>query len=853
MRVLFEKHRRELIIALTTVLFLINLGNIYFILKIAPQSNDECLWTPKRINEDSLAVFIKFVKKNGVAWNAGIRDGDQLLEINGVPVKRIRDAQFTLNSVPEGDSANYVVARNGKIFHTKVVVKKLISFPSLGFALLAFIWLLVSFIVVLSNPKGEVQKLFYILGVLFTFVAVSSFFWVGYLQNPYFFVKWMIITADLLSLTGSVFLPFALIHFFLIFPRRMKIVNRRSTLKILYGFPILLFAVLFVLRVKYVYLIPVNIFSVPRSLSFFLFGFPQILILLGMIVGLVLLFLNYMKLESKRERAPIFVILVAYTIGVVAIIYTFTLASSLVDTFFNHPEYLMPIIVVSIIPVAFGYSVFRYSLLDVSEVVKNTILYTSATVAIGAVYFLIIYLLGQSISGYLGTDYQGIIAVFIFIVFAIVFQSTKDKFQNLLTKKFYPEQFAYQEIILKFSNEIAEKIGVENILDSTFQTFVKSLNLKRFAILLKEGENFVLKRGAGVTVKNFSLKSELGTVEKAIKEKIRIGILPVIEREEFEKVFPTGFRSLYGEEFYTVVPLLIKTKIVGLLLFGLKHSGARFGGRDLELLSTAAHQVAVALENARLYESEAEKLKIEREIENARRIQESLLPKEIPEIKGAEICGAMFPAMQIGGDYYDLIRVGENQFFVVVADVSGKGLSASFYMSKIQTMMRLYCKAEKSPKEILLKINEETFGAIEKNWFITISLALFDMEKMRMKFCRAGHTSLIKANSTANEIIPRGIAVGLADNKTFASALEEKEIVLAKDNLFCFYSDGVSEAMNPERKIFGVQRIKSVLEESISASACSDIQEKLLSEIESFRGVAEQNDDITLVLVRIKS
>src|ERR1035437_9759291 len=162
-----------------------------------------------------------------------------------------------------------------------------------------------------------------------------------------------------------------------------------------------------------------------------------------MIIGLISLFINYLRLEDKFDKKPVLIILSAYALGLFGILYTVFIAPSITDTMFNSPEFYTPILLVAIIPIAFGISIFRYQLMDVSIVIKNTIIYGLATITIAAVYFLIIYVVGQSVSQAIGTQYQGIIAGVIFIVFAMVFQSTKNKFQDFLTAKFYPEQFAY--------------------------------------------------------------------------------------------------------------------------------------------------------------------------------------------------------------------------------------------------------------------------------------------------------------------------------------------------------------------------------------------------------------------------
>lgn len=130
------------------------------------------------------------------------------------------------------------------------------------------------------------------------------------------------------------------------------------------------------------------------------------------------------------------------------------------------------------LPIAFAYAIFKYQLLDVSIVLRNTIIYGAAMATIAGIYFVVIYLLGQGISNLFGKETQGFVAGILFLIFAFVFQSTKDRFQDFLTRKFYPEQFAYQKVLIQFSNDVATVVGSEKILDITAATFVEALKIK---------------------------------------------------------------------------------------------------------------------------------------------------------------------------------------------------------------------------------------------------------------------------------------------------------------------------------------------------------------------------------------
>lgn len=842
------KNHKKFILATTVVMILIGLANFFFIFEVTAQSNDECLWVEKKSSDsDSVLIIFEQVKEGGVTWQVGIRNGDQLLSIDGVRVKNNIIASRVLDRVQSGDYATYSVLKNGKVIEVKVLVKKLINFAGLAFALLSFIWVIVGFIVVMAKTEGKTQLVFYRIGIAATLFAMATMLYRGQQAlNPLFNNVYLLLTVDTLWTIGGAFFPFLIIRFFCLFPKEISLINKKWFTRILAFGPYVLFIIAFGIKILFVFNEKGN-----SKIYTILAGIIGILVGIGLIIGLVLLFINYVKLQTKQERNAIFVILVSYLISVAALIYTVTIAGQIAGIIFNNPYYFMPIILIALLPIAFGYSIFRYSLMDVSEVVKNTIVYGAATVALAAIYFFIIYLLGQSISAAIGTEYQGVIAGIVFVVFAVVFQSTKDRFQDYLTEKFYPEQFAFQTRLLTFSNEVSSIVGQDNILDSTLDMFVKSLRIKTFGLLLRDDEDvYRLKRHQGISNSWFRIDDKKNLIENFLLKRTAIGMKPILERQDFKEIWGDDADRLIVEDIYTIIPLFIKQKLIGLLLFGLKQSGSRFSGKDIDLLVSAANQVAVSIENARLYESETEKQKMERDLENARKIQETLLPKVFPKIEGLDLSGKMIPAMHVGGDYFDLIKISDKKLFVVVGDVSGKGLSASFYMSKLQTMIRLYCTDSKSPREILIEVNKNIFENIEKSWFITVSIALFDLESNKVTFCRAGHPSVIRIRNNRNETFtPAGMGIGLDKGELFNSSLEEQSLPLQSNDLFFFYSDGVTELMNFGKEFYGEDRLIKLLTDN-SAKSCSMIENILLNELTDFRGKVPQYDDITILTVK---
>lgn len=827
---------------MSLLLICLALGNILIITTVNPTSNDECLWLPVT-QGDTLAIRFENVKVEGVTWKAGIRDGDYLIAINGIKIKDTQQAQMILNRVNGGDYADYIAKKkSGVLIETKVYIKKLINFSLLGVSLLGFFWQIIAFIVLMAKPDGRVQRVFYGVGatliLMLLFIYQSLPFVSGF--NP------LRLLVDFLNTGGNIYGPFLILQFFWIFPREYKFIEKKAVNYVLYLLPAVILIGLIIFRFIFVYDSPERSLHYEKFLRTVNIGLG-----IAFLTGFVSLLINYFRLKTSKERKPLSIILISYFLAILVILYTLFVAPAITDTIFNSPEFYMPMIILFILPVAFGYSIFKYQLMDVSVVVKNTIVYGAATISIAAVYFLVIYGIGQVISTAIGTEYKGVIAGLIFIAFALIFQSTKDKFQDFLTSKFYPEQFAYQKILVSFSNDVTTVVGLENILDTMTSTFVKSLKIDIFGIMLYDGKDneYSLTRSVGIESKD--LKVPGLNLQKVMAEKDTTSKSPVIEEEDFPRAFPVSYTLLTAAGIYTIVPMIIKQKIIGLMLLGLKHSGAKFAGKDLDLLYAVANQSAIAIENARLYRTEAEKIKIERDLDLARKIQQSLLPKKIPVIKGLDISGEMIPAQQVGGDYFDLIPIGDDKLFVVVGDVSGKGLSASLYMTKLQTMIESACIPGREPKEILIDINKRIYESMERSWFVTMTLALFDMKKNKVKFCRAGHMPVFAAqNGTISKYRTIGLGIGLERGIIFEKTLCEEEVVLNKDQIFAFFSDGVTEAMNEQMDLFGEDKLTELLLNKSSHNS-SEILKEIWKNIKNYRGTAEVNDDMTMVVVKI--
>jgi sigma-B regulation protein RsbU (phosphoserine phosphatase) len=173
-------------------------------------------------------------------------------------------------------------------------------------------------------------------------------------------------------------------------------------------------------------------------------------------------------------------------------------------------------------------------------------------------------------------------------------------------------------------------------------------------------------------------------------------------------------------------------------------------------------------------------------------------------------------------------------------------------MAKLQTMMQLYCVDNRSPKEILVQINKKLYQEMEKSWFVTLSLAIFDMEKKTVKFCRAGHVPvLVSEKGKIDFYKTTGLGVGLEKGVIFEKTLIEEELQLKSGQVYTFFSDGITEGMNENEELFGEERLAEVLKNN-SDTASSQIMNSVWNELRTYCGKTEQYDDQTMVIVKIK-
>lgn len=797
-------------------------------------TTDDCLWVNENLNKDiKEGLLIVQVMKDGVTDKAGIKDGDVLIALDGQKFKGSWEAQEILNSYEPNQLVEYTVIREGETITTNVKVYKVFNFLYLIFSLLGLGFILISFMVGYSKPKELTSQLFFFLGCS----ASLGFNLIG-LNNSFIFNN----NFYLNSLIGlTLFYPL-FVHFFLTYPVKYEFKNRKFLLISLYLI-VFIFSIINSISISY------------GQFSFFRSMFQLIIIASYFIAGISLFFVSYYKLEKNKQRKPLKVIFYGFIIGLTGFAYT-----GLIALFIKKPNFLidtwiyLPTILVLAIPISFGFSIIKYRILDTEFIIKKGLVFGIITAFIVGIYLLLVLFLDNILSQFLPENKQLLtIALIIIVTFSFDFVNKKAK--ELVDKQFYRERYNYRKSLLLFSEELPYLTNIRQIIEKIAHSVKETMGINNLYVWFLDDEYY---KSMESEIESFEGKKEVFNNEviydEAFSFLFKINKEPKFLSEVYlqEMNVPEEYRAIIKKEnFILSVPIYIKDKLIGAINFGEKPSGKAYSEEDIDLLKTLASQAAIAFENSRLQEEKISKQVIEEELQIARKIQMGLLPQTINSVSGIEVSGFYNPAKIIGGDFYDVIKISDTKMLIVVADVSGKGIPAALYMSKVQAMIQFAAKIFPTPKEILIEVNKQIHQKIDKKSFITSVIAMFDLENMTVNICRAGHNPVIYSVNGKFELLKnKGMGLGLESEVLFNKNLEEAELKIAPDNMFVFYSDGLTEAMNLSREEFGTEKILDIIQFNRSSN-CDLIQDKIINSVSDFRGSAEQNDDITLVITKI--
>jgi anti-anti-sigma factor len=278
------------------------------------------------------------------------------------------------------------------------------------------------------------------------------------------------------------------------------------------------------------------------------------------------------------------------------------------------------------------------------------------------------------------------------------------------------------------------------------------------------------------------------------------------------------------------------------------------GPAEIGAIAGVFNEITDKFKKAR--DSILEQEKLQKEMEVAKQIQHSLLPREKPNVSGYDIAPLYQAAAEVGGDYYDFVEVDEDTIGVVVADVSGKGVPGSLVMTMIRTALRMEARGNKNASDVMSKMNAFVTDDMKKGMFVTMFYVILDSKNRIISYASAGHNPMILYRHETNETFflnPKGFPVGISlpDETLFRDSISLEKIKLKKDDMLLIYTDGVTEAMNEMREQYGEERLLAVIKK-YGDRPPEDFINHLERDIKKFTAGHPQNDDITVVAVKEK-
>ena len=427
--------------------------------------------------------------------------------------------------------------------------------------------------------------------------------------------------------------------------------------------------------------------------------------------------------------------------------------------------------------------------------------------------------------------------------------------QAIVTARLFESEREYSdtlETLADVGREMSAILDVDELLTRVAHLLKRVIDYRIFGIaLLDEATQMLelkvaIKYGDDASVM-VPIKVGEGLVGYAALHKEVVNV-PDVSKD------PRYINAVEGVKSELVVPLLLKDRCIGVFDLESPEINA-FTKKHVELLTLMASQAAVAIENARLYESvSTNEARFEKELRFAQRVQMALLPQELPKrLRGVDVSWHFDPASELGGDLCDFLSPEPNTLVVAVGDVSGKGVPAALYSAAIgemvrgRTFRRRLEKERSTPAGVLTAMNKMLHMRNLEEYYCTLCYAMFDFKKHTVTLANSGLPYPVKcADGKAVQISLPGIPLGTFGQSTY----DEVALELKAGDVFVFCSDGISEAFDEAGQEFGAERLMKVIEKN-SARTAKEIVGEVFGAVHAFCGDAPQSDDRTVVVVKV--
>ncbi len=400
-------------------------------------------------------------------------------------------------------------------------------------------------------------------------------------------------------------------------------------------------------------------------------------------------------------------------------------------------------------------------------------------------------------------------------------------------------------LLFDVGTKISDHVELDDVLDAIVDSVRELIPADAVGIFLIDEKTNEIRdttmRGYDVSLAEASLKADSGILGW-VAESAQGLIVPDVSKDpRYVEVRPSTRSEL-------AAPLKYEDRVIG--VFNLESDElSAYGPRDLELLTTFGNQAAISIVNARLHEEVTEKRLLEQQLEIARGIQESLLPRESPEVSGHFLAGTAIPSQAVGGDYFDFVPLSDGRWAIIIADVTGHGIPAGLVMAGFRAEIRAGLRHHDEPRRVFAEVNRALHRELAPDYFVTAFLGVYCPDSGKLVFSNAGHPAglLIRREGGVEPLTEGGLLLGVFLDAEYRQSM----IHLDRGDRLLLYTDGVSDGGDPWGGELGQEGVVRLLREvEAGCPRPSEVPARLLERAQARAAVpSEEADDRTLVVL----
>ena len=401
-------------------------------------------------------------------------------------------------------------------------------------------------------------------------------------------------------------------------------------------------------------------------------------------------------------------------------------------------------------------------------------------------------------------------------------------------------------LLNEIARELTSILNLDHLFDRIAELLNRLIDYQMFSILLLDSTDQKLQHRFALRFREtVQLKHEIplgtGIVGAAAESRQAVLVPDVSKDPRYVQLNPETGSEL-------AVPLIYKDRVIGVL--DLEHTRRGFFTDDHKrTITTLAAQIAIAIENARLYEKIAsQEQQLERDLSLARELQFRLLPQTLPQCANLELAAKFVPARAIGGDMYDFVDYSLSRLGIVIGDVSGKGAPAAIYAALVSGILRSHAPVEPGPAEMLTAVNNSLGERRIEGQFVSIIYAVWDDNERSLQVANSGLPRPLYCHDGKLEVIEvTGLPLGLFDDADY----DEFTFRAKPGDMFVFFSDGILDARNQDGEMFGRQRVEQIVARAADKPA-DWVVDSLFKAVLDHAGAEDPFDDQTVVVIRVK-